>query len=390
MKRILLSLAAILACLICLAQPRKATIQYGPWVQNVSETGFTVIFKTPEPTLAYVEVAPEDGSSMYNSDLPRFYETIAGRRVHGTIHRIRVSGLQPGTPYRYRIVGKVALDDSYAYGIVWGPELKITGDISGIKTLDLNAKECRFSVVNDIHCKTGRYTSLTKDLKPEDMDFFVMNGDMASYVNSLDTMIKYTFGPAKELLQSVPSIYVRGNHESRGREFHLVPGIFDSPTGEFYFLFRQGPCAFLVLDGGEDKTDSSGEYFGTADFDSYRRTELEWLKKAVEDPLFKSAPWRIALIHIPTISHFTPWYAQQWLCDNMLPVLNEAGVDLMLSGHHHKYIYTAPGAEGNRNAFPILVNSNTDRLDCKVTEGRIDIRVVSEDGKELHSLSFKK
>ena len=110
----------------------------------------------------------------------------------------------------------------------------------------------------------------------------------------------------------------------------------------------------------------------------------------MEDPLFKSAPWRIALIHIPTISHFTPWYAQQWLCDNMLPVLNEAGVDLMLSGHHHKYIYTAPGADGNRNAFPILVNSNTDRLDCKVTEGRIDIRVVSEDGKELHSLSFKK
>ena len=74
----------------------------------------------------------------------------------------------------------------------------------------------------------------------------------------------------------------------------------------------------------------------------------------------------------------------------MLPVLNAAGVDLMISGHHHKYIYTAPGAEGNRNAFPILINSNTDRLDCVVSEKQITARIFNEDGKEVHSLSFKK
>ena len=391
MNKYLTIIAALfLTTALCSAQPKKASFQYGPWIQNVTETGFTVVFKTPEPTLAFVEVAPEDGSSMYNSELHRFYETVAGRRTSGTLHKIRVTGLEPGTAYRYRVTGKVALDDSYAYGTVWGPQLHMVEQISGIRTLDAKATECRFSMINDIHAHSDRYKALVKGLKPEDMDFLVMNGDMASYVNSLDTMMKYTFGPAKELLQSVPSIYVRGNHESRGRQFDMVPRIFDSPTGEFYFQFRQGPCAFLVLDGGEDKPDSSGEYSDTADFDTYRQAELEWLKTAVKNPEFVNAPWRIVLIHIPTISHITPWYTQQWLCDNVLPVLNEAGVDLMLSGHHHKYIYVTPGAEGNKNAFPILVNSNVDRLDCSVTAKSINIKIINQEGKEIHSHSLSK
>ena len=389
MNKFLTLFAAVLLSALCLAQTKKASIQYGPWIQNVTENGFTVVFKTPEPTLAFVEVAPEDGTSMYNAERPRFYETIAGRRVNGTMHKIRITGLQPGTAYRYRIIGKITVDDSSAYGTVWGPQRLMTDEeIHGLRTLDTSAGECRFSVVNDMHAHWDRYVSLTKSLKPEDMDFFIMNGDIVSYVNSIDTMMKYTFGPARELLRSVPSIYVRGNHESRGREFDKVPGLFDSPTGEFYFKFSQGPCAFIVLDGGEDNPDSSGEYSGTADYDSYRNAELQWLKDAVKDPQFVSAPWRIVFIHIPTISHITPWYAQQWLCDNVLPVLNDAGVDLMISGHHHKYIYTAPGQDGNKNAFPILINSHLDRLDCKVTPERISISVVNADGKEIHAHSL--
>ena len=110
----------------------------------------------------------------------------------------------------------------------------------------------------------------------------------------------------------------------------------------------------------------------------------------MKDPDFRDAPWRIVLIHIPTISHIEPWYAQQWLCDNMLPILNEAGVNLMLSGHHHKYIFVTPHAEGNGNDFPILVNSNVDRLDFTATDSLIDIRIVDLEGKEIHRHSFRK
>ena len=390
MKRLITLAAALLAAVLCAAKAPKATVQYGPWIQNVTETGFTVVFKTTEPALSYVEVAPDDGASFYNVERPRFYETVAGRRVSGTMHRIRISGLEPGKAYRYRVHGKQVMDDSSAYGTVWGPEGVIAKEVRGIRTLDKGAAKCRFSVVNDMHAQFERFATLTRDLKPEDLDFFAMNGDIVSYVNSIDTMMKYTFGPAKELLRRVPSLYIRGNHESRGREFDKVPTLFETPTGEFYYQFRQGPCAILVLDGGEDKPDSSGEYSGTADYDTYRRAELEWLREAVKDPDFRDAPWRIVLIHIPTISHIEPWYAQQWLCDNMLPILNEAGVNLMLSGHHHKYIFVTPHAEGNGNDFPILVNSNVDRLDFTATDSLIDIRIVDLEGKEIHRHSFRK
>ena len=49
-----------------------------------------------------------------------------------------------------------------------------------------------------------------------------------------------------------------------------------------------------------------------------------------------------------------------------------------------------PGAEGNKNAFPILVNSNVDRLDCSVTAKSINIKIINQEGKEIHSHSLSK
>ena len=124
MNKYLTIIAALfLTTALCPAQPKKASFQYGPWIQNVTETGFTVVFKTPEPTLAFVEVAPEDGSSMYNSDLHRFYETVAGRRTSGTLHKIRVTGLEPptgtGSPAKSRLTTATRTVLSGAPNFIW-------------------------------------------------------------------------------------------------------------------------------------------------------------------------------------------------------------------------------------------------------------------------------
>ena len=206
MKKVLTLTAALLLTVLCFSKVKPENIQYGPWIQNVTETGFTVVFKTAEPALVSVELAPDDGSAMYNAPRPQFYETLSGRRLTGTMHKIRVTGLQPGTTYRYRILGRNVIDDSYAYGTTWSAEYEYTKEIRGIKTLDSKAGTCRFSVLNDIHADFARYQKLTKSLKPSDLDFFVMNGDMVSSVNNIDTMMKYTFSPAADLLSQVSSI----------------------------------------------------------------------------------------------------------------------------------------------------------------------------------------
>jgi len=157
-------------------------------------------------------------------------------------------------------------------------------------------------------------------------------------------------------------------------------------NGGWYFTFRQGPAAFVVLDGGEDKPDSDVEYNGTAAFDQYRAAELEWLKTAVKDPAFQAAPVKICLIHIPMSWYEDIWYAQRRLYEDFLPVLNAAGIDLMISGHLHKHEVSEKGA-GN-NSFPIVVNSNNERLDVTVEGKKISLRFYDTAGKLLRTLNY--
>ena len=146
--------------------------------------------------------------------------------------------------------------------------------------------------------------------------------------------------------------------------------------------------AFLILDGGEDKPDSAPEYSGTAEYDVFRQAELEWLKEVIKDPLFVDAPVKVAVMHIPALLFPDSWYAQVWLNKNFVPVLNEAGVDVMLSGHHHQHLNVKVGDCGNE--FPIIANDDTDRLEFEADDRGWHIRTFDMDGKLTHSYDVQK
>ena len=365
----------------------KFEIQYGPWLVNVTETSFTVEWTTSLDALVSVEVAPDDGSAFESAERRSFYESVAGRRVTGKYHSITVTGLEPGHSYRYRIVGKVVADDSNAYSIAYGARRTIEPRHFKVTTLDPKKDTCRFSMVNDMHHLLDKYSALMKSVSPENCDFMVLNGDITSTSNSLDTTIRHTFEPIAVQCASIPTVFARGNHEGRGREFYRIPWMFPTPTGEFYYIFREGPVAAIVLDAGEDKPDSSSEYSGTAVYDGYRQQELEWLKEAVKDPAFKSAPVKVCFIHIPTINDRNSWYSQKWVNKYFLPVLNDAGVKVMFSGHHHRHFVREAGSCGNK--FPIVVNSNDERMDCVVDKsGKVDLKFYDINGTLTHSYVY--
>ena len=381
MKRFAIVLALLL-CGIAANAGVYLEVKYGPWVTNVSETGFDVVWVTPDVSLAAVAVFPDDGTSYYAQVRPCFYETVVGRRVARNYHRIHVDGLQPGTDYRYRIFGKEQLSIDPSYALKYGGERDLCKEFK-VRTLDKKAESCEFSIVNDIHANAERYRKLLAPLDRKETDFVVLNGDMVNSSHKIDTVIKYTYDVVKQYIAELPVFYVNGNHETRGSEFHLLPNIVGTPTGTYYYTFRQGPVAFLVLDGAEDKPDDSVEYSGTADFDRYRAEELEWLKQAVKDPEFNSAPYRIVFVHIPPLARQDAWYGEKQLHDKFLPVLNEAGIDIMFCAHMHAFHYYEKGDFDN--AFPILVNSNTDRVDVKADAKGISVKVVGENGEIIKS-----
>lgn len=369
---------------------KEPTLKYGPWIQAVTETGFTVLLKTSVDVMAWVEVAPDDGTAFEAEPRQAYCQTVAGRRYCGRMHSIRVSGLEPGTTYRYRIYRQkledASNDNAVQYSaakVVWANKTKTFR----MRTFDASARTCKFTMVCDMHQKVDVYKSLLDGVKPDDFDFLLLNGDIVNATRNIDTSIKYTFEPVRHLSANMPVVFARGNHEGRGVDWYKTPEVFPTTTGEFYFTFRQGPCAFVVLDGGEDKPDADVEYAGHARYDAYRSRQLEWLKEAVKDPSFASAPYKICLIHIPALNDKDSWYTQKWLNAHFVPVLNEAGVCLMLSGHHHRYLYREKGDCGN--GFPIVVNSNVDRLDVFAEEGKgLDLRFFNTKGEQIRTLHF--
>ncbi len=383
MKKLLL-LAALVSVELWAGNP-DLDIECGPWIQNVGEDALTVLWTTNQKALSWVEFDTEDGTTWYQHSHPSYYETVSGRRYYGTFHCVRISGLKKGTKYRYRIIGKAIANDSNPYATSYGPERAISA-VHAIKTLDHSAPTCRFSMVNDIHFDDALFKNLLDGMDRSTTDFVVLNGDIVSFSNSRDTLIKHTFAPIKDISASYPIIFARGNHEGRGSEWFDLIKAFPSNTGEFYYSFRQGPVAFLVLDAGEDKLDTDPEYSGQADYEQYRLKQIEWMKAAVREESFASAPKKVCIMHIPTFSDKDAWATEKWITEHFTPVLNKAGVNLMLSAHYHSYILAKPGKYGNN--FPIVVNDNEDRLDFEATASGITLKIYGKDGHLKNTLNF--
>jgi hypothetical protein len=87
-------------------------------------------------------------------------------------------------------------------------------------------------------------------------------------------------------------------------------------------------------------------------------------------------------MHIP-FENNAGWWGNNELKRLLLPILNEADVDIMLSGHNHGYSFRKEGSMKGVE-FPILVNSNNDRVDVKVNKEEIKLNVLDATGKLLH------
>ena len=148
-------------------------------------------------------------------------------------------------------------------------------------------------------------------------------------------------------------MYARGNHETRGAYARNFSRYFAGSNGKFYYAFTYGPVRFIVLDCGEDKPDTDVEYSGLIDFDSYMLEQKDWRSREIDNPEFKNASYRVVISHIP----FTKggWYGSERLREQLLPLLEQAQIDLMLSGHKHSFEFSD---KGNAASFPIIVNSN--------------------------------
>ena len=194
------------------------------------------------------------------------------------------------------------------------------------------------------------------------------------FANFMDTAIKVF---AKEK----PMYYARGNHETRGQFASEFYKYFPGVNGNLYYLLRQGPVCFVVMDCGEDKPDSDMEYSDITAYAEYRTKQAQWLKLALQSKIYQDAPYKVAIIHMPP---FGGWFGEQEIADKFVPVLNQGGIQVMLSGHLHRYVNQKP--QPGLNQFPVIANSNITVLKAEANEKELKIQVINLKGETIDNI----
>ncbi|MDR3251167.1 MAG: metallophosphoesterase [Tannerella sp.] len=379
MKKFILLLLLIATPALCRAQERFEII-CGPYLQNVTENEATVTWITNRRGIAWVEIAPDNKNHFYSDEHPRFYAADLGRKTVGRVHTVKITGLQKGTRYRYRIFSQETTDEQQFY---MGYGRTVASDVYQrepfyFKTKDSGVSDFHFAVVNDIHNDYNRLDSLIGRVDKKTLDFVIFNGDMVNQMLSEEVIIDGFLKTAvKSFASEIPFYYARGNHETRGLFSSEFMRYFSTPTGLPYYTLQYGPVFFVFIDSGEDKPDGDVEYYGLGAYDEYRKKEAEWLKEVLQSEDFKKAPVKIAIMHIPPDND--TWHGGYEVRRLFLPLLNEAGIDLMLSGHTHQHAYI-PKGEDICN-FPLLINSNKHIVDIQINGRKISINIKTVDGK---------
>ena len=374
MKKLLLILLSATLCLNVMAGGVKS----GPWVTEARTDRITILWTSDVPGMAWVELA--DGTKVW--------ETFAGRRVFHRLHSIRIGGLQSGSILRYRVCGQDIKDDSNARNPEFGEVYE--GEWQSVRIFDQKAAECRFSVFNDIHMRLPQYEALVAQVDSASTDFLFLNGDIVSAGNyDLDTYIRYTLDPLGNLPAGIPVLFGRGNHEGRGNNVELMADVFpNEDPAPFYYTFRQGPVAFIVFDAGETGKNRSILYSGKDVYEEYLNEQIEWAKKALQERWFRRAPVKVCLLHVPMIDHpdKTDYLLQRWLNIHFVPMLNRAGIDLIIGADLHQFMFCEKGTMGN--AFPIIVNDEAHRLDFTYSHGHITVRTFHPNGTKEFERTF--
>jgi predicted phosphodiesterase len=387
MKRFLFSVICMLLAFAGFAQ-EQITIKHGPYLQNLKETETTIVWVANKASVGWVEVAPDDGTSYYRFERSRFFDSTNGVKNVSELHAVRITGLKPGTSYRYRIYSQEVLErkgEEIVYGNVAAPSIYDKRSLK-FTTNDRNKPATSFVMLNDIHGNTDYIPKLLNNAGFKETDMIIYNGDMMNWLMDEEDLFKGFMDVTVDLFAThKPMYYARGNHETRGLFAASFQHYFSPKEPHLYFLLRQGPVCFIFLDTGEDKPDSDIEYHGITDYDNYRTEQAKWLSEIVKSPDFLDAKFKVVIAHMPPLPDQDLWHGQGEVLEKFVPILNDAQVDVMLSGHLHQYFNNKPT---DKVHFPVIDNSSNTVLKGVIEGNQLNMEVKNMNGEVIDKISI--
>ncbi len=237
-------------------------------------------------------------------------------------HTIKLSGLETGEKYCYRIG-----DASKGW---WS-------DVGVIETND-NSDSFAFLHMTDSQSQNekqylrgwSKTVSTAFDMFPES-DFIVHTGDAVDAGKNVNQW-KWLFNTASDDLLNTVMMPTAGNHENKGaaitENFLLTNIPRQSLESGVYYSFDYNNAHFMVLN--------------TNDFDEndkLSQQQIDWLR---QDAHSSNAQWKILALHKAVYSNGSHFDDKEII--NMREQLNtlmpELGIDVVLQGHDHVYMRT--------------------------------------------------
>ena len=295
--------------------------------------------------------------------------------ISDQVVQVRLTGLKPATTYYYRIGA-----DRIHYG--GGYDMKVIGNEEDPVTYSFTTAgegaRAHFCVINDTHVQWEPFSLAIEKIAQLQPSCVIWNGDASNTEESIEAQKKIFLQP--EIARAdygarIPYLFCPGNHDNRGWANRHLENIWmyrqpeerDSRHWDLgrNFAFRMGAVALIGLDTGEDKLDTNPLFAGLFNNGPYREAQAEWLREVLRREDIASAPYLVAFCHIPLYDprpdanpgDLAPadkapgfqrdYAAWQRTCAGLWgPLLDQAGCQLLITAHQHRYRYDAPEDTG--------------------------------------------
>jgi hypothetical protein len=217
-------------------------------------------------------------------------------------HLVKLSGLQPGTEYRYvATVGTARAEGTF----FTAPAPGAAGPFS-------------FAVVGDAR-DHAQWATVAQGVLGKHPRFVLTTGDAVGFDS--DAAWRDYYAAAAPLFASTPVFAVSGNHDVGGGFAAYNPAPASTSHSPDWYAFAYGPAAFVAIDTNQAEG-----------------AQAPWLKATLQS--VKGGPLFV-FHHHPLYScgaHGSNPQLQQWL----QPLLEAAQVTTDFAGHDHDLIYWSP------------------------------------------------
>jgi hypothetical protein len=288
----------------------------GPCVQGVTSNSATILWQTDVAAgseVRYGAGAPDFGDPC----LPREdttpaqagvspAETLAARDpAVVTLHRVVLTGLEPGVVYAYRATSG-STSQAGAFRTAPGPN-----------------QPFRFVVYGDTRTNADVHRQVAVAIADCGPGIVFHTGDLVGAGGDYGLWDTEFFEPAGGLMRSVPVVPVLGNHEYGGAGPPWFFYFFDRPLKEGWFAMTYGNARMIGLDTNVDYAAGSRQH--------------DWLVQELQSAAYGAAAWRIVIFHHPPFTGTVGHSDDIALQNQLVPLFERYGVDVVFAGHSHAY-----------------------------------------------------